>query len=101
MEELTKSDKGRIDWAGFKSGEKYKVITLIGQQKFPREHVMVFLGLSVTSTMPGRSTTSWSARPFAGTQELRDDDIRAIYAVDDQTTPCYMNRRHNSDTRLV
>jgi hypothetical protein len=54
----------------------YKIRTLIGSQKLPREHVMTFI-----DTDRHNGNLIFNARPFAGTQELRWDDIVSIDVI--------------------
>jgi hypothetical protein len=53
----------------------YRIRTLTGQQKFEREHLMTYLGVD------GNGDLQFNARPFAGTQTLREVDITLITPV--------------------
>lgn len=65
-------------------GKKYRLFYRNPMQRRPREAVMVYLSRQGTST-------SWSARPVAGTQEMPDSWLISVTEVDDQEV-CYVNR---------
>lgn len=66
-------------------GKKYKVVYKGDLQRFNREAVMVYLGKDGTST-------SWDARPAAGTQTMPTSWIVAVVEVE-ANAKAYLNRR--------
>lgn len=69
-------------------GQKYKVRhRIIGVQRYDRESVMTYLGMDQTL-----QETQWNARPAAGTEGLRPQNIIAIEPVSPET-PHYVNKR--------
>lgn len=64
-----------IRWEKVVVGQKYRIHTRIGQQKYPREHILTYLGA-------GLHGSAWNARPVAGTQEIRDEQIVGIWPAD-------------------
>jgi len=69
-------------------GRTYRIRTIIGQQQLQREHVMTFLGVDKFN-----GYLEWNARPFAGTQTLRWDDITDMKVVTIVTArEHYMNK---------
>jgi hypothetical protein len=56
-------------------GYMYRIRTRTGQQKYPREHQMTYMGEDIHGDL------QFNARPFAGTQAIRKADIVSIAAI--------------------
>lgn len=56
-------------------GYMYRIRTKTSAQKYEREHCLTYLGDNRNKTL------SFNARPFAGTQELRPDEIVKLEPV--------------------
>jgi hypothetical protein len=71
--------------AAMSRGKKYKVVYKSDSQHYNREAVMVFMGTE-------GSSTSWDARPAAGTQTMPTSWIVGVVEVEEDAR-VYLNRR--------
>ena len=91
--EMTVAGKIDLALARLRDGNpnpKVRVLHRSGQQRFPRESVLVLLGEG-DSSHPSHARLTFSARPVAGTTELRRDEIIGFDIVAQQTRP-YVNK---------
>lgn len=74
-------------------GRKYRLIWKTPAMKYYRESIMQFLSIE---RIPGTDLLLyfWSARPVAGTQEMRKQEEDMVVCVERvaDSTPCVMNR---------
>lgn len=72
-------------------GFKYRIVWKTPQQKYPRESIMLFVGMEGEAPL---DSYRFSARPVAGTQTLDQHLVRLVQSVEQVPagTPCVLNR---------
>lgn len=90
-----------LDVSSMVMGRKYRLHTRIGQQKYTREHLLTYLGRGGSD---GKGLM-FNARPFAGTQEFRAEEIVAMWdqgpSSGRDSSDHYMNKVLNTrETRV-
>jgi hypothetical protein len=70
-----------------KEGWMYRIRTLVPPQRLEREHMLTYLG-------DYEGELQFNARPIAGTQSFRWDQIQSIEVVDTTNSPLRESDEH-------